>query len=366
MSEQTDQIQQHYKRFSGAARVEHFVLIISFTMLAVTGLPQRYATDSQFARDFIDAMGGIESVRLLHRFFAIVLMGGSIYHGGIVSYNLFVRRVRWSMLPTITDVRNVYETLMFNVGLRREHPKMPRFNFGEKAEYLALVWGTLIMIITGFMLWNPIATTCLLPGVAIPMAQAAHSAEALLAVLSILVWHFYNVHIKQFNRSMFTGTLSRKEMEAEHGLELERLDAGDSLPPVPDDVLAKRLNIFYPYASAMTVLLVAGLVWFVTFEDSAITTVDRQDVVTSIGTINLTEADPVIGEVLWFQLPCQSCHGLNGEGVTPIPAINIETIELDVFAAAIRRGPADMPAFDSVDISDEEIAHLYAYITDID
>ncbi|MCS7039976.1 MAG: hypothetical protein NZP34_10260, partial [Caldilineales bacterium] len=74
-------------------------------------------------------------------------------------------------------------------------------------EYWAVIWGTAVMIITGFMLWNPITTTKFLPGSWIPAAKAAHGGEALLAFLAIIVWHVYNVHIKTFNRSMFTGKL---------------------------------------------------------------------------------------------------------------------------------------------------------------
>jgi hypothetical protein len=79
------------------------------------------------------------------------------------------------------------------------------------------------MTITGFMLWNPIATTELLPGSIIPAALAAHGGEALLAVLAIVIWHMYNVHIKSFNPSMFTGWLPRDQMERST-LELERLE----------------------------------------------------------------------------------------------------------------------------------------------
>lgn len=358
MSEQPKQ----YKRFSASERLEHVVLIISFTMLGVTGLIQRYATDAAIARDLIDLMGGIESVRLMHRFFAVMLIGGTIYHGGAVTYNIFVKRVRFSMLPTMTDVRNVWETLTYNFGLRKEPPKMPRYNFAEKAEYLALVWGTIIMIITGFMLWNPIATTSLLPGVVIPIAQLAHSAEAVLAVLSILIWHFYHVHIKQLNRSMFTGNISHEAMEEEHALELEAIEKGQVPPPIPADVMAKRMRYFYPYATVVTVLLVGGLVWFVTFEDTAITTVERQPI-GDIAAIDPQIGDATLGEALWASQPCQACHGTLGEGVPPIPPINTATIDFEHFFRSVRVGPADMPAFSTVNLSDEDIAHLYAYIT---
>ncbi|MBZ0306310.1 MAG: cytochrome c, partial [Anaerolineae bacterium] len=73
--------------------------------------------------------------------------------------------------------------------------------------------------------------------------------------------------------------------------------------------------------------------------------------------------DTAKGESLWSSLPCQECHGEKGEGVYPIPAIQRTELDIQQFAEAVRRGPADMPAFTHHQVSDEEIAHLYAYLT---
>jgi hypothetical protein len=132
------------------------------------------------------------------------------------------------------------------------------------------------MAITGFFLWNPIATTNVLPGQIIPAAKAAHGGEAVLAVLSILIWHMYNVLIKHRNFSMFTGKLPHKQMEEEHALELERLESGE--PPWPGlalPVLYRRRRIFIIASIIVGGLMVAVVVWAATFEETAITTVPR-------------------------------------------------------------------------------------------
>jgi hypothetical protein len=129
------------------------------------------------------------------------------------------------------------------------------------------------MIATGFMLWNPVATARFLPGQWIPAAQVVHGGEALLAILAVLVWHFYSVHLRHFNRSMFTGQLSEHEMEHEHPLELERIKAGKARPVVDTAVLARRQRVFLPVVGVVAALLLAGIYWFVTFEQTAITTV---------------------------------------------------------------------------------------------
>jgi len=133
------------------------------------------------------------------------------------------------------------------------------------------------MILTGFVLWNPIATTRLFPGEFIPAAKAAHGGEALLAVLSIVTWHMYNVHVKSFNKSMFTGWLSRHEMEEEHPLELAALENSPAKTVVPA-VLRRRQRLYLPVAVLFSLVLLVSVYFFVTFEATAITTVPRQTV----------------------------------------------------------------------------------------
>jgi cytochrome b subunit of formate dehydrogenase len=189
---------------------------------------------------------------------------------------MYVRRERNRMVPDLKDAQDMAGFVKYNLGLQEEHPKMRKFNFGEKLEYWAVVWGTAMMAITGFFLWNPIATTNVLPGQIIPAAKAAHSYEALLAVLSILIWHLYNVAIKHWNPSMWTGKMPRHQMEEEHAQELERLDRGESpYNVVEEPVLQRRRIIFGVVSVIVSVVVIAILVWVFTFEETAITTIPR-------------------------------------------------------------------------------------------
>jgi hypothetical protein len=131
------------------------------------------------------------------------------------------------------------------------------------------------MAITGFMMWNPIATARWLPGEIIPAAKAAHGGEALLAVLAIILWHFYHVHISHFNKSMITGELTEAEMEHEHPAELAQIKAGAVEPYPSPEVLRNRQTYFFPVAVVLVTLFSFGLYKFVTFEQTAIATVPR-------------------------------------------------------------------------------------------
>ncbi|MFL7840327.1 MAG: formate dehydrogenase subunit gamma [Candidatus Promineifilaceae bacterium] len=264
--------QQRFPRFRKMAQLEHIILLVSFTTLAITGLPQKWP-QAPFSLWMINLLGGIETVRIIHRWAAIILILGSFYHLFASGYRLFVKRERMRVLPVWKDALDLRDYVLYNLGFKSEHPKMPKFNFGEKFEYWAVVWGTAVMIITGFMLWNPIAVTNFLPGQFIPAAKAAHGGEAILAVTSILIWHIYNVVIKQFNPSMWTGWLPRRQMEEEHALELERLEAGgDPWPGAALEAPAHRKRNYFIVSAILGIFILAVIYYLFTFEETAITT----------------------------------------------------------------------------------------------
>ena len=173
-----------YERFPLARRIEHWVMMLSFTTLAITGLPQRFSA-SPISIAFVSMLGGIEVLRTIHHIAAIVMMLGTAWHLLVFGYLAYVRRTRLTMLPSLQDMKDGWQALMYNIGRAKTPPQMGRYTFEEKMEYWAFVWGAMIMGVTGFMMWNPITTARFLPGEVIPAAKAAHGGEALLAVLAI-------------------------------------------------------------------------------------------------------------------------------------------------------------------------------------
>jgi mono/diheme cytochrome c family protein len=225
------------------------------------------------------------------------------------------------------------QDLRYYVGLRKHKAYYGRYNYAEKVEYLAVVWGTLIMALTGFIMWNPIATARFLPGEFIPASKAAHGGEALLAVLSILLWHFYHVHVKAFNKSMFTGKMTRREMEHEHPAELATIEAGQGHKPPEAHDLRRRQRAFFPGAALLAVALLASVYGFVSYEESALETIPRVATVEVFVPLTPTPRPTpplrptpvpgaaVIGSNTWegtyaelFRNRCSTCHGLTAVG----------------------------------------------------
>jgi formate dehydrogenase gamma subunit len=337
--------ERKYLRFTRFQRIEHWVFMASFSILGLTGLVQKYAT-ARLSESIIAGLGGIEQTRQIHHFAAIVMMVVVVYHLGVVGYKLFVRRVQPTILPGMHDVRAAIQSLAYYLGMRKTKPQQGRYTFEEKAEYWAVVWGTVIMVITGFMLWNPIATSRFLPGDFIPAAKAAHGGEALLAVLAIILWHFFHVLVKTFNRSMYTGYMTEEEMLDEHPIELADIKAGIDERPVDPVKTAQRRKIFFPVYGVFAAVLLAGIFAFVTFEQTALEYVPPAEDVdvfvplppTPLPTLAPTptpSADLVlsweggIGEL--FNSKCGACHG---------GAVQLGGLDLSSYAAVLASGPS--------------------------
>jgi len=271
----SDTVTRTYERFPLARRIEHLIMLLSFTTLAITGLPQKFPS-SAVSISFVSILGGIESLRTIHHTAAIVMMLGTAWHILVFGYLGYVRRTRFTMLPSFQDVKDAWQAFMYNIGLAKTPPQMGRYTFEEKMEYWAFAWGAIIMGATGFMMWNPISTTKFLPGEVIPAAKAAHGGEALLAVLAIIIWHMYGVHIKRFNKSMWTGRMTEEEMLHEHPLELADLKSGMVNRPVDPVTLRKRQRAYFPVAAVLALFMLGGVYGFVSAEKTALTTTERQ------------------------------------------------------------------------------------------
>lgn len=223
----TDRDEITFTRFVLSQRIEHILLLISFGVLCLTGLPQKFH-DTAWAQWIMSALGGIDTTRVIHHIFAFMLAFEFIYHVIVIVYELvFVRPRPLSMLPRLRDVRDGLSSVGYLSGLRREKPRFGRYDFRQKVEYWAMIWGLVIMGATGFILMFPVVVTRYLPGVFVSASKVAHGYEALLAFLAIITWHFYNAHLSlgafPVDTAIFTGKISQNRVLEEHPVEHERL-----------------------------------------------------------------------------------------------------------------------------------------------
>jgi cytochrome b subunit of formate dehydrogenase len=218
-------------RFRTSDRLTHVAIVVSFLILAATGLPLLYS-HMAWGQTLARAMGGVGLSRALHRLFAIVTFGYAIYHLGHILKGAFVKRdwaMFWgpqSMVPRwrdIIDMKNMFRWF-FYLGPR---PRLDRWTYWEKFDYFAVFWGVPIIGLSGLMLWMPQLTTRILPGWMLNIAAIVHGEEALLAIGFIFTFHFFHTHLRPENFPMdvvmFTGRLPLERFRHERPDEYERL-----------------------------------------------------------------------------------------------------------------------------------------------
>ncbi len=222
-------------RFDVHQRIQHSLMMSSFIVLALTGLPQRFS-ELGVSQWWVGSLGGLETVRTIHRVAATVMLADCAYHVGYLFYRIGVQRRFgcFRMVPTFKDLRDGLQTIRYFLGLAPEKPKFDRFNYLEKFDYWAVFWGIAIIGGSGLMLMFPVAVTRLLPGQAVSVALILHADEAILATGWILVMHMFNVHLAPwvfpFNPAIFTGKMSATRYAEDHPLEWASLEAAGAAP----------------------------------------------------------------------------------------------------------------------------------------
>jgi formate dehydrogenase gamma subunit len=216
-----------FARFAPGQRWEHGLALLSGLMLALTGLPQKYR-DFSWSQDLLSTPERINLIRQIHHISAIVLALVAVYHLGRIIYLMFRRKLPGDLLPTWQDARDAGHMIQYLLFLRKDKPKFGKYNFEQKVTYWVVFFSVLIMGVSGFIVWFPVQFTQFLPGGVVPAAKLAHSTESIVAIIFILVWHVYHVHVERLNLSMFTGRLSEEEMRAFHEKEYERVTGGKS------------------------------------------------------------------------------------------------------------------------------------------
>jgi formate dehydrogenase subunit gamma len=216
------QLEKVFQRFSTGQRWEHWILLISFTTLLLTGLPQKYRASS-WSQQLIATPEQLALIQTIHHIAAIVLILEVIYHLGNAIYRMARRNMPDDMFISWQDFRDAGKMVAYLLFLRKDKPVYGKYSFEEKVTYWFIFIGVGIMLVSGLILWFPELVTRFLPGGVIPAAMLAHSTEAIVAGIFVVIWHFFHVHFQRLNLSIFNGKINEKDMQAYHALEYERL-----------------------------------------------------------------------------------------------------------------------------------------------
>lgn len=214
---------RRFVRFNQVEILEHWVLLINFFVLAITGLIQFFSSLDAVAWAINTLMGGMATLSAIHRAAGAMFIALSLFHTVRILSIWIVKRQRGSMMPRLQDARDFGAKIRYNLGKENSRPLFGRYTIEEKLSYWALLLFAVLMILTGLALWYPTVATWLLPGMVIPIARTIHSTTALLAILVVVTWHLYYTVIRERNNSIFTGKMSERDMQENHPLEYQRI-----------------------------------------------------------------------------------------------------------------------------------------------
>ncbi len=211
-----------FPRFSLGQRWEHTIIILSTLVLFLTGLPQKYRT-AEWSQQLLSTPERLNFIQQVHHIFAVILTLEVAYHLLRAIYLMSRRRLAAAIFPDWQDFLDAGQMLKYLLFLSKEKPKFRKYNFEQKVTYWFLFFGIGIMVISGFIIWFPLTFTSAFPGGIIPAAKLAHSTEAIVAAIFVVIWHIYHVHLERLNISIFTGWLNERDMREFHALEYERI-----------------------------------------------------------------------------------------------------------------------------------------------
>lgn len=236
-----------FMRMNLSERIQHFILIITFLVLILTGLPV-FLPEVKFFKALFYTEQSYYIRGIFHRAAAVLMILNLVWH---ILYSIFTARGRNNfkeMLPKFRDIRDAFDVFWHHVGITRflyrrgtfkkffdAHPywlfeKAPlygRYNFIEKFEYWAVGWGSFVMIVTGFFMWKVELSLSLFPLWVHDIFIVLHGYEAILAFLAVIIWHMYNVHLNPevfpMSKVWLTGTITGKELRLLHPLEYKEI-----------------------------------------------------------------------------------------------------------------------------------------------
>jgi cytochrome b subunit of formate dehydrogenase len=262
----------YVRRFAQVHVWVHVVVMVTFLILAITGLPLKYHW-TPWAQAVTVLPNGLAWMRILHRLAAIVTFGYLAFHVGHLAY----RTVRgesglfwgWrSMVPQPQDLVDLWANLRYFV-YTAPRPHLDRWAYWEKFDYFAVFWGIPVIGISGLILWFPAFFSRFLPGWTLNVAFVVHSDEALLATGFILIFHFFHTHLRPesfpLDPVIFTGSMPLARFREERPREYERLVAAGELERhlvAPPSALRIQMAVAFGVASLVTgLLLVVAIFW---------------------------------------------------------------------------------------------------------
>ncbi|HEY7760770.1 MAG TPA: formate dehydrogenase subunit gamma [Burkholderiales bacterium] len=190
------------ERYGAQDRINHWVIAITFVLLALSGLALFHPSLFWLTNLF----GGGQWTRILHPFVGVLMFVAF----GWLALKFWQHNVladndrRW--LKQWRDVMNNREDRLPEVG---------RYNAGQKVLFWAMVVCMAVLIVTGIVIWQPYFAPAF-PIVLARIASLLHALAAFVLILGIIVHIYAALWVKGSIGAMTRGTVSRAWARKHH------------------------------------------------------------------------------------------------------------------------------------------------------
>lgn len=260
------------KRFTVTQMLFHFVLIITFMLLSVTGLAWMYI-ETSWGKYMAGLFGGYTQTLEVHKITGLILLAGFVMHIIYMLYKIDWKNISRSLMSPDSmvfqwrDIKDFFHHLGWIIGISKQ-PRFERWSWWEKFDYWAVWWGLVIVGVTGLMLYNPVLSSDYMPGWVLNIAVWIHRIEALLAMAHIFTIHFFIEHFRPqcfpFSATMFEGSKDIEHLRQEHPAWIARMEREGTLshamvPPAPVPLRILYFGVGYALIALGVSLLVFSI-----------------------------------------------------------------------------------------------------------
>jgi formate dehydrogenase subunit gamma len=181
----------HIVRYAAGTRINHWIVAISFVLLALSGLALFHPALFWLTNLF----GGGPWTRILHPFIGCVMVAAFYLLGVHFWRDNQLQPRDWIWLRKINDV----------IGNREENlPDVGRYNAGQKLLFFTLVVCLIVLLLSGIVIWR-VYFSGLFPIGVIRVANLLHAFFAFVLIFSIIVHIYAGIWVKGSIRAMTRG-----------------------------------------------------------------------------------------------------------------------------------------------------------------
>jgi formate dehydrogenase subunit gamma len=178
-------------RYSAATRINHWIVAISFVLLALSGLALFHP-----ALFWLTALfGGGPWTRILHPFIGCFMVAAFILLGMKLWRDNMLQQRDWTWLRKIKEVVNNRE---------EDLPEVGRYNGGQKLLYFTIVVCLACLLLSGILIWRQYFSGYFSIGL-VRLGVLAHAFFGFVLICSIVVHIYAGIWVKGSIRAMTRG-----------------------------------------------------------------------------------------------------------------------------------------------------------------